>query len=83
MRSLVLGAAATLLLPSHVVLAAGRFGRSIQGDGFLKVPVGTVDRPKKLKRDDEPITMVLDNMDFFYAADRKYYRDLTLCALKV
>lgn len=77
MRSQVLGtaaaAAATTLLFSDVAFASGRFGRSVQGDGYLKVPVGTVDKPKKTKRDGEPVTMVLDNMDFFYSAECEYW----------
>lgn len=46
------------------------FPRSVHGKGYLSVPVGTVDKPKKTKRDEEgTILTVLENMDFFYATE--------------
>lgn len=49
-----------------------RFPRATKGNGFLKLPVGTVDRPsRKAKRDESPLVTVLENMDFFYATDSK------------
>lgn len=61
---------------SIVAVAHGaRFARATKGDGFLKVPVGTVDRPpRKMKRDESPLVTVLENMDFFYATDCKLPR---------
>lgn len=58
---------------SFTAVAHGaRFPRAIQGDGFLKLPVGTVDKPsRKSKRDENPLVTVLENMDFFYATDSK------------
>jgi len=59
---------------SIVAVAHGaRFARATKGDGFLKVPVGTVDRPpRKMKRDESPLVTVLENMDFFYATDFEF-----------
>lgn len=68
MRLLVLGVA--LMLSASGVVQAGRFPRAVKGNGFLKVPVGTVDRARKSKRDGEsPILTVLENKDFFYATE--------------
>jgi hypothetical protein len=70
MRSVPLGAGLALLLSSHG-MSAGRFPKAKRGNGFLSVPVGTVDRPAGAvaKRDGESILTVLDNMDFFYATE--------------
>lgn len=64
------------LLPVALSLAAvahgARFPRATKGNGFLKLPVGTVDRPpRKVKRDESPLVTVLENMEFFYATDSK------------
>lgn len=48
---------------------AGRFPRAVSGNGFLAVPVGTIDRPKRAKRDEGGILTTLENMDFFYATE--------------
>lgn len=75
MRPLTLGAVLALLLPSHGVVSAGRFPKAKRGNGFLSVPVGTVNRPAKNvgKRDGgESILTVLDNMDFFYATESEF-----------
>jgi len=68
-----LGAGLALLLSSHGV-SAGRFPKAKRGNGFLSVPVGTVDRPAGAvaKRDGESILTVLDNMDFFYATEIEF-----------
>lgn len=73
MRSLALTLLTLPLLASNAVEAA-RFPRAVKGNGFLKVPVGTVDRPHKVKRD--AIDTVLDNRKFFYATDSEYQTSL-------
>ncbi|KAH7305010.1 aspartic peptidase domain-containing protein [Stachybotrys elegans] len=46
------------------------FPRAVHGNGFLSVPVGTVDRPHNAKRQEgHPVTTTLENMDFFYATE--------------
>lgn len=73
MRSLALGAALTLLASNAVQVEARLFPRAVKGNGFLKVPVGAVDRSRQSNKRDEgnSILTVLDNMDFFYATDSK------------
>ncbi|KAK0390791.1 hypothetical protein NLU13_0294 [Sarocladium strictum] len=50
-----------------------QFARAVTGDGFLAVPVGTVEKPKKdlskVKRDDKFLETVLDNKAFWYSTD--------------
>jgi hypothetical protein len=56
-----------------------RFPRATKGNGFLKIPVGTVDRPaRKVKRGESPLVTVLENMDFFYATDSMFHKVLDL-----
>lgn len=70
MQSLTLFLALVLLASNAV--DAGRFPRAVKGNGFLKVPVGTVERARKSKRGGEdPILTVLDNEDFFYATESR------------
>ncbi|CAM1502210.1 Fc.00g041940.m01.CDS01 [Cosmosporella sp. VM-42] len=68
MRWTTLGAAITLLGSNYA--DAANFPRAVKGDGFLAVPVGTIDRPKRTtKRADGSISTTLENMDFFYATE--------------
>lgn len=61
-----------------------RFPRATKGDGFLKIPVGTVDRPaRKVKRDESPLVTVLENMDFFYATDSKLHQFVRIGACRL
>lgn len=70
MRWTTLGAAVAVL--GSNCADAVSFPRAVHGKGFLSIPVGTVDKPKKTKRDDEgSILTTLENMNFFYATDRK------------
>lgn len=75
MRSSTLGAVLALLLTNDGVQAERRFPLAKRGNGFLSVPVGTVDKPSHIvKRQDgegNPIATVLENMDFFYATESK------------
>ncbi|KPM42252.1 hypothetical protein AK830_g4301 [Neonectria ditissima] len=72
MRWTTWGPALAVLGASSCVRAVN-FPRAVSGKGFLSVPVGTVDKPKKDKgkRADEEGTILqkLENMDFFYAAE--------------
>ncbi|KAM5361270.1 hypothetical protein ACJZ2D_013219 [Fusarium nematophilum] len=71
MRWTTLGAAAAVL--SSSCADAVSFPRSTSGKGYLSVPVGTIDKPKKSKaekrQEDNTILTTLENMDFFYATD--------------
>lgn len=70
MRWTTLGA---VLLGGTCVDAVGLFPRAKAGKGYLSVPVGTVDRPRKTtKRQDGSIVTTLENMDFFYATDSEW-----------
>ncbi|KAL2209209.1 acid protease [Sarocladium strictum] len=70
MPSLLRSATALALLANG---ASAQFARAVAGDGFLAVPVGTVENPKKdlskVKRDDNFLETVLDNKDFWYSTD--------------
>lgn len=72
MPSLLRSATAIALLATE---ATANFPRAVSGDGFLAVPIGTVEKEKKdiskVKRDDNFLETVLDNKDFWYSADRK------------
>ncbi|VUC33243.1 unnamed protein product [Clonostachys rosea] len=68
MRSLVLGVVCSLLA-GQVVDADFGFPKAKRGEGFLSVPIGTVDRPHSAKRDTKAIVSELDNRDFFYTTD--------------
>ncbi|KAH6874872.1 aspartic peptidase domain-containing protein [Thelonectria olida] len=66
----------TTWAPTLVVLGssgaeAARFARAVSGDGYLAVPIGTVDKKKdKSKRaENGTVLQTLENMDFFYAAE--------------
>ncbi|KAH8654306.1 aspartic peptidase domain-containing protein, partial [Ilyonectria robusta] len=50
------------------------FPRAVAGKGFLSVPVGTVNKPKKdkAKRQDGTILQQLENKEFFYAAEIEF-----------
>lgn len=72
MRSLALGATALGLLAADSLFAAGEvfisgFSKAVRGDGYLSVPVGTVQRPASLKRAAKTFQDKLYNMDAFYA----------------
>ncbi|KAG6018730.1 hypothetical protein E4U41_003629 [Claviceps citrina] len=82
MRSMALGAAAALgLVATDPVAAAAAaaaaaegvvmsgFSQATRGDGFVVVPVGTVQRPVGLKREAKAFEDRLYNMEFFYATD--------------
>jgi hypothetical protein len=86
MRSLVMGAVSTalpLLLPllaSRGAEAERRFPKSIQGNGFLALPIGAIERPptRARRRDESAIEFVLSNKFFYYAAEGKsIIRDTT------
>ncbi|KAH6973730.1 aspartic peptidase domain-containing protein [Ilyonectria sp. MPI-CAGE-AT-0026] len=53
---------------------AALFPRAVAGKGFLSVPVGTVDKPKKdkAKRQEGTILQQLENREFFYAAEIEF-----------
>lgn len=68
---------AALVLLTVECADAAYFPRAISGKGYLAVPVGTVDRPKKhTKRqsdgDGKAFEQTLDNRDFFYSADGEH-----------
>jgi hypothetical protein len=44
------------------------FPRAVSGDGYLAIPIGTVDRPRNQKRQSE-IETLLTNEEFFYATE--------------
>ncbi|GAB0138121.1 hypothetical protein EsDP_00006365 [Epichloe bromicola] len=73
MRPIALGATALgLLATDSLVAAAGKVfigGRSkaVRGDGYLSVPVGTVQRPVRSKRAAKTFQDKLYNIDAFYA----------------
>jgi hypothetical protein len=77
MRSISLASTATLVaLASEYVVDAARAGaanfpRASTGNGFVSLPVGTVDRPrpnsKRQNGRQHAFETVLENMDFFYA----------------
>ncbi|KAG6157574.1 hypothetical protein E4U50_003827 [Claviceps purpurea] len=80
MRFSALGAAASLWFLSTDCSAAATarddervaingFSKAIRGDGFLAVPVGTVQRPAGQKREAKAYEDKLYNMNFFYATD--------------
>lgn len=50
-------------------VAISGFSKAIRGDGFLAVPVGTVQRPVGQKREAKAYEDKLYNMNFFYATD--------------
>ncbi|KAF4460153.1 aspartic-type signal peptidase [Fusarium albosuccineum] len=73
MRWTTLGAAVAVLSSSCDAVS---FPRSTSGKGYLSVPIGTVDKPKKTKAhkrdEDETILATLENMEFFYATDNVF-----------
>lgn len=71
MRWTTLGTVAAVLSCTDAL----SFPRSKTGKGYLSVPVGTVEKPKKEKtrRDGDAIVAVLDNMGYFYATDRAFF----------
>lgn len=74
MRSISLGAAALALLGTDSFVAAEEtllhgFSKGVRGDGFLAMPVGTVQRPPGMKRAASAFEDRLYNMEFFYATD--------------
>lgn len=63
-----------LLAGGGVDAAAARFPRAVSGDGFLAVPVGTINKAKgnTLKgrsSSDDAFETVLKNYEFFYATE--------------
>lgn len=83
MRSTSIGAAALALLATAYANAADEvflsgFSNAIRGDGFLAVPVGTVERPASSKRAVQAFEDRLYNKDFFYATDGKRLVDRCL-----
>ncbi|KAH7176376.1 aspartic peptidase domain-containing protein [Dactylonectria macrodidyma] len=70
MRSTVWGPAMAVLGCSCA--EAALFGRTVSGKGYLSVPIGTIDKPKNhnsKRAENGTILQVLENMDFFYAAE--------------
>lgn len=70
MPSLLSSAVGAALLATE---AAAIFPRATKGDGFLAVPIGTVENGKKdiskVKRDDDFLETVLANREFWYSTD--------------
>lgn len=69
-----LGAAALALLVAEPVIAVEEsllkgFSQAVRGDGYLALPVGTVQRPASMKRATGAFEDQLYNMEFFYATD--------------
>ncbi|KAF4124535.1 Eukaryotic aspartyl protease [Geosmithia morbida] len=73
MKTVVLSMGAALLALLPATTEAASFPRAVSGNGYLKVPVGTVDRPRKTKRDGGTVETVLENKEFFYAMDREFF----------
>lgn len=76
MRSVSLGTAVLVLLGADLSIAVDKtllkgFSQSVSGDGFLAMPVGTVNRPPGARRAANAFEDQLNNMDFFYATDGK------------
>jgi hypothetical protein len=79
MRSLAMGAVSTTLplllslLASRGAEAERRFPKSIQGDGFLALPIGVLERPptRARRRDESAVEFALNNKFFYYAAEGK------------
>lgn len=74
MRSISLGAAALALLAAEPVMAVEEallkgFSQAVRGQGYLALPVGTVQRPAGMKRATGAFEDQLYNMEFFYATD--------------
>ncbi|KAK2590988.1 hypothetical protein QQS21_011324 [Conoideocrella luteorostrata] len=76
MRSIVLSATALALLATDSPVTAQEvflsgFSKAVKGDGFLSVPVGTVNRPVAVgeKRAGKAFEDKLYNKEFFYATD--------------
>ncbi|KFG79024.1 secreted aspartic proteinase [Metarhizium anisopliae] len=74
MRSVSLGTAVLVLLGADLSIAVDKtllkgFSQSVSGDGFLAMPVGTVNRPPGARRAANAFEDQLNNMDFFYATD--------------
>lgn len=63
----LIGAVLTLLAAECA--DAAQFARAVSGKGYLAVPVGTVDRPKKKTDKRDAFVQELQNREFFYAAD--------------
>ncbi|EFZ01182.1 Peptidase aspartic, active site protein [Metarhizium robertsii ARSEF 23] len=74
MRSVSLGTAVLVLLGADLSIAVDEtllkgFSQSVSGDGFLAMPVGTVNRLPGVRRAANAFEDQLNNMDFFYATD--------------
>lgn len=69
MRSTTTRSALALLVAAQYAEAAdAMFPRAESGDGYLSIPVGTIQRPHKVGKR-SAIDAVLENMDFFYAIE--------------
>ncbi|KAL7917962.1 aspartic peptidase domain-containing protein [Trichoderma austrokoningii] len=69
MRSTAMRSALALLAVAQYTGAADAvFPRAESGDGYLSIPVGTIQRPHKVGKR-SAIEAVLENMDFFYAVE--------------
>ncbi|KAK1252504.1 hypothetical protein MKX08_003691 [Trichoderma sp. CBMAI-0020] len=69
MRSTTMRSALALLVAAQYAEAAdAMFPRAESGDGYLSIPVGTIQRPHKVGKR-SAIDAVLENMDFFYAIE--------------
>lgn len=77
-----MGSAIALLLAGQQVDAAAAthpeaplFPRAISGNGYLSVPVGTVQRQnsgKSKRADGKAFETILQNKDFFYATESEW-----------
>jgi hypothetical protein len=79
MRSISLGTAVLALLAADPFVAAEKallqgYSKSVRGDGFLAMPIGTVPRPAGMKRAAAAFEDKLYNMEFFYATDGELFR---------
>lgn len=64
-------ALALLVVAQYAEAADAMFPRAESGDGYLSIPVGTIQRPHKVGKR-SAIDAVLENMDFFYAIESEF-----------
>lgn len=64
-------ALALLVAAQYAEAADAMFPRAESGDGYLSIPVGTIQRPHKIGKR-SAIDAVLENMDFFYAIESEF-----------
>jgi hypothetical protein len=67
-------ALALLVAAQYADAADTMFPRAESGDGYLSIPVATIQRPHKIGKR-SAIDAVLENMDFFYAIESEFCRE--------